>query len=87
MNAVQDALERGQALIDGARSIADLRAVEPEAFGKRSALAGITATLRDLAPSERRDLGRAVQMARASPGGTVRATQPRVRGGRSPAKG
>ena len=40
MNAVQDALERGRALIDGARSLADLRAVEPEAFGKRSELAG-----------------------------------------------
>jgi phenylalanyl-tRNA synthetase alpha chain len=65
MNAVQDALERGQALIDGARSIADLRAVEPQALGKRSELAGITATLRDLPPSERRDLGRAVQTARS----------------------
>ena len=65
MNAVQDALERGRALIAGASSPADLRAVEAEAFGKRSELAAITATLRDLPPDERRDLGRAVQEARA----------------------
>jgi phenylalanyl-tRNA synthetase alpha chain len=65
MNAVQDALERGRALIETAGSVAELRAVEPEAFGKRSELAAITATLRDLPPADRRDLGRAVQVARA----------------------
>jgi phenylalanyl-tRNA synthetase alpha chain len=65
MNAVQDALERGRALIDKAGSVAELRAVEPEAFGKRSDLAAITATLRDLSPAERREVGRAVQVARA----------------------
>jgi phenylalanyl-tRNA synthetase alpha chain len=66
MNAVQEALERAQDLIKGASSLAELRAVEAEAFGKRSELAAITATLRDLAPTGRRELGRAVQEARAS---------------------
>jgi phenylalanyl-tRNA synthetase alpha chain len=65
MNAVQDALERGEALIGKAGSVAELRAVEPEAFGKRSDLAAITATLRDLSPPERREVGRAVQVARS----------------------
>lgn len=65
MNAVQAALERGRALIDKAGSVAELRAVEPEAFGKRSDLAAITATLRDLPAEDRRQLGRAVQEARA----------------------
>jgi phenylalanyl-tRNA synthetase alpha chain len=66
MNAVQEALERAQDMVKGAGSLAELRAVEAEAFGKRSELAAITATLRDLAPADRRDLGRAVQEARAS---------------------
>lgn len=65
MNAVQDALERGRALIDKAASVADLRSLEPEAFGKRSELAAITASLRDLPPADRAELGRAVQVARA----------------------
>ena len=65
MNVVQDALERGKVLIGKAGSVAELRAVEPEAFGKRSDLAAITATLRDLSPPERREVGRAVQVARA----------------------
>lgn len=65
MNAVQDALERGRALIDKAGSIAELRAAEAEAFGKRSDLAAITAKLRELPPADRREVGRAVQVARA----------------------
>jgi phenylalanyl-tRNA synthetase alpha chain len=66
MNAVQSALERGRALISGAGTVAELRAVEPEAFGKRSELAAITANLRDLAPEDRREIGRALQEARAT---------------------
>jgi phenylalanyl-tRNA synthetase alpha chain len=65
MNAVQEALDRGRALIDNAASVADLRAIEPEAFGKRSDLAAITAKLRDLPADERPGVGRAVQTARA----------------------
>jgi phenylalanyl-tRNA synthetase alpha chain len=65
MNAVQDALERGRVLIDKAGSVAELRAVGPEAFGKRSDLAAITAKLRDLPIDQRRDVGRAVQEARS----------------------
>jgi phenylalanyl-tRNA synthetase alpha chain len=66
MNAVQEALERGRHLIAGATSAAALRAVEAEAFGKRSPLSAITATLRDLGPEQRRELGRALQEARAT---------------------
>jgi len=65
MNAVEDALKRAEALIEAAGSLAELGAVETEAFGKRSELAAITATLRDLAPAEKRELGRALQDARA----------------------
>jgi phenylalanyl-tRNA synthetase alpha chain len=66
MNAVRQALERGEDLIKGASSLVELRSVEAEAFGKRSELAAITATLRELVPAERRELGRVVQEARAS---------------------
>jgi phenylalanyl-tRNA synthetase alpha chain len=65
MNAVQDALERGRSLIDKAGSVAELQAVEADAVGKRSDLATITASLRELPPADRADLGRAVQVARA----------------------
>jgi phenylalanyl-tRNA synthetase alpha chain len=64
MNDVESALERGRALITGAPSLEALRSVEAEAFGKRSELAAITATLRDRTPDERRQLGRALQDAR-----------------------
>jgi phenylalanyl-tRNA synthetase alpha chain len=66
MSDVQSALERSQALIKQAESLAGLLALEAEAFGKRSELAAITATLRDLPPAERRELGRALQEARAT---------------------
>ena len=65
MNAVTQAAQRGKELVEGARSVAELRAVEPEAFGKRSALARVTGSLRDLAPTERREVGRALQEARS----------------------
>lgn len=65
MNAVQDALERGRSLIDKAGSVAELQAVEADAVGKRSDLATITASLRELPPADRAELGRAVQVARA----------------------
>jgi phenylalanyl-tRNA synthetase alpha chain len=65
MNGVATALERGKALIAGASSLTELRAVEAEAFGKRSGLSAITATLRDLEPDERRLLGQSLQQARA----------------------
>jgi phenylalanyl-tRNA synthetase alpha chain len=64
MNDVQLALERGRALILGARSPEALRSAEAEAFGKRSELAAITTTLRDRTPDERRALGKALQDAR-----------------------
>ncbi|HMK96036.1 MAG TPA: phenylalanine--tRNA ligase subunit alpha [Acidimicrobiales bacterium] len=63
---VAAALDHGRALILGAGSLSALRAVEPEAFGKRSELAAITATLRDQDPQSRREIGRALQQARAS---------------------
>ncbi len=66
MNGVGPALERGKALIAGASSLAELRAVEAEAFGKKSELSAITSTLRDLGPEERRRLGQSVQHARAA---------------------
>jgi phenylalanyl-tRNA synthetase alpha chain len=66
MSDVLSALEQSQAVIKQAASLADLLALEAEAFGKRSELAAITATLRDLPPTERRELGRALQEARAS---------------------
>lgn len=66
MSTVQSALERGRALIMGASSLEALRAVEAEAFGRRSQLAAITATLRGRTPDERRDLGQALQDARES---------------------
>ena len=65
MNAVTQAAQRGKELVEGARSVAELRAVEPEAFGKRSAFARLTGSLRDLAPTERREVGRALQEARS----------------------
>jgi phenylalanyl-tRNA synthetase alpha chain len=65
MSEVGPALERAKALIASATSAAGLRAVEPEAFGKRSELSAITGTLRDLAPAQRRQLGQALQEARA----------------------
>jgi phenylalanyl-tRNA synthetase alpha chain len=65
MNEVGPALERAKALMAGAPTSAALRAVEAEAFGKRSELSAITGTLRDLAPDERRRLGQALQEARA----------------------
>ena len=64
MNDVQSALEKGRALIMEAPSLEALRSVEAEAFGKRSELAAITATLRDRTPDERRQLGKALQDAR-----------------------
>jgi len=65
MKAVADVTQRGRELIQSACSVAELRAVEPEAFGKRSALAAVTRTLRDATPEQRRDTGRALQEARA----------------------
>jgi phenylalanyl-tRNA synthetase alpha chain len=65
MKTVEEALQRGRELLEGAGSLAELLAVEPEALGKRSALAAITGSLRDLPPEERRQLGRALQEARA----------------------
>jgi phenylalanyl-tRNA synthetase alpha chain len=64
MSSVLSAQERGEALIAEASSVADLRAVEGEAFGKRSALAAITSTLRDLAPDDRSKMGQALQESR-----------------------
>jgi phenylalanyl-tRNA synthetase alpha chain len=64
MNDVRSALERGRALLMEAPSLEDLLTVESEAFGKRSELAAITATLRDRSPEERRELGKALQDAR-----------------------
>ena len=63
MNLVTDAVQRGRELVQSARSVAELRMVEPEAFGKRSALAKLTGTLRDLSPDQRAELGRALQAA------------------------
>jgi len=65
MDGTGPALERGRALIEGASSLAALRAVEAEAFGKRSELSAITGTLRDLPPAARRVLGQSLQDARA----------------------
>ncbi|MCL6091560.1 MAG: phenylalanine--tRNA ligase subunit alpha [Actinobacteria bacterium] len=65
MNLVTDAVQRGRELVQSARSVAELRVVEPEAFGKRSALAKLTGTLRDLSPDQRAELGRALQAARS----------------------
>jgi len=65
MNSPREALERGRELIEAAASTSELRAVEALAYGKKSALAKLTGTLRDLAPEERRELGKAVQEARA----------------------
>ncbi|HTV10277.1 MAG TPA: phenylalanine--tRNA ligase subunit alpha [Acidimicrobiales bacterium] len=62
---VKAATEQGRALILGAASVAELRALEGEAFGKRSQLAALTAGLRDQAAALRRELGRALQEARA----------------------
>jgi len=63
--AVQQALEQGREMILQARSVAGLHAVEAESFGKRSGLAAITARLRDEPPARRRELGQALQEARA----------------------
>ena len=65
MSDVPSAAARGQEMIEAAGSVAELKAVEAEAFGKRSALAAITLTLRDLAPEQRRETGRALQEARS----------------------
>jgi phenylalanyl-tRNA synthetase alpha chain len=65
MSTPGEALLRGRALIESAASVAELRSAAAEAFGKKSALASLTAKLRDLAPDERRELGRALQGARA----------------------
>jgi phenylalanyl-tRNA synthetase alpha chain len=62
---VGEALDRGQALLREAGSIEALRAAEAEAFGKRSALAALTGTLRRLSDEERPVLGKALQEARA----------------------
>lgn len=63
---VSSAFDRGRSLILEATSSGALRSVEAEAFGKRSPLAAITATLRELAPEDRKELGRALQEARAA---------------------
>lgn len=65
MTTVEEALQSGRELLGTASSTAELLAAEPEAFGKRSALANLTASLRDLPPEERREVGRALQAARA----------------------
>lgn len=65
MSSLDEALQRGRALIEAASSLAELRAAEAEAFGKKSALAKLTGTLRGLALDERRELGKALQEARA----------------------
>ncbi len=65
MNAIEQAVERGRALIGAATTPAELQAAHSEAFGRRSALAAMTAALRDLGPEERRERGRELQEARA----------------------
>lgn len=64
MNEVDQAHQEAEALIQKAVSVAELRAVEPEVLGKRSALAAINATLRDRAPEQRRQVGQALNEAR-----------------------
>lgn len=65
MNSLDKALQRGRALLAGAATLADLKAAQSEVLGKRSDLAAINATLRDLSSQERRELGRAVQEVRS----------------------
>jgi len=65
MNAIEEAFRHGEALILGATSTAALRAVEPEALGKRSELAAMSGALKGLAPDDRRQLGQAIQGSRA----------------------
>jgi phenylalanyl-tRNA synthetase alpha chain len=64
MKAVQEALEQGEALITAAPTVAQLRAAEASALGKRSPLAAVNASLRDLSPEERRRVGQEVNAAR-----------------------
>jgi phenylalanyl-tRNA synthetase alpha chain len=66
MNAIEQASAHGRQLISAASTLAELRAVESEAFGKRSRLAAMTAELRELGPQERRQLGQELQQARAA---------------------
>ncbi|HTW08897.1 MAG TPA: phenylalanine--tRNA ligase subunit alpha [Acidimicrobiales bacterium] len=66
MNAVLPAVDRARTLIVAAASADELRSLEAEAFGRRSELAAINATLRDLSPDDRRQMGQALQQARAT---------------------
>jgi phenylalanyl-tRNA synthetase alpha chain len=61
----------GQASIDGAAGVDDLRSVEAEVLGKRSALAQVSATLGALDPEERRRVGQALHQVRARLAGSV----------------
>jgi phenylalanyl-tRNA synthetase alpha chain len=65
MSTVEEAARRGRELLEEAGSAAALRNAEPLALGKRSMFAAITATLRELPPERRRELGQALQEARA----------------------
>ncbi|MDQ1374464.1 MAG: phenylalanyl-tRNA synthetase alpha chain, partial [Actinomycetota bacterium] len=55
----------GRAALEGAPSLHALREIEPTVLGKRSALAGVSATLGGLDPDARRILGQAINAARA----------------------
>jgi phenylalanyl-tRNA synthetase alpha chain len=65
MSTPREILERGLALMEAAGSVAELRSAAAATFGKKSPLARLTGTLRDLPPEARRELGRALQDARA----------------------
>ncbi|HET9058440.1 MAG TPA: phenylalanine--tRNA ligase subunit alpha [Acidimicrobiales bacterium] len=72
---VAEALDRGRDLVLAAANLAELRSAEGEASGKRSPLAAYSSKLRELAADERKELGRALQEARAELEALVRSRQ------------
>jgi phenylalanyl-tRNA synthetase alpha chain len=65
----------GRAALEGASTVALLKEAETAVLGKRSALAGVSAQLRELADDERRTVGQAVNAARQRLQGVTAARQ------------
>jgi phenylalanyl-tRNA synthetase alpha chain len=62
---VEAAQQRGEQALAGAPTSADLKAAEAELLGRKSALAQLNTSLRDLTPEDRKLVGQALNDARA----------------------
>ncbi|MDQ1440524.1 MAG: phenylalanyl-tRNA synthetase alpha chain [Acidimicrobiaceae bacterium] len=62
---VEAAQQQGEQALAGAPTTADLKAAEAELLGRKSALAQLNTSLRDLTPEDRKLVGQAVNDARA----------------------